>query len=173
MNTRDPESVRYWAERRVLGIEAKLYRWAIDDPHRRFDDLVNVVTDPGFPLIARERVARNKGARSGGVDGQTAASARERIGEDAFLAELREQRKARSFRPVPVKERMIPKPGSRERRLLGVPTIADRVVQASLKLVLEPIFEADYRPCSYGFRPNRREHDAMAESVFLASKPYE
>ena len=55
----------------------------------------------------------------------------------------------------------------------SVPTVADRVVQASLKLVLEPIFEADFEPCSYGFRPNRRAHDAMAETRFLASKRYE
>ena len=68
---------------------------------------------------------------------------------------------------------MIPKPGSRKRRRLGIPTVADRVVQASLKLVLEPIFEADFQPCSYGFRPNRRAHDAMVETRFLASKTYE
>jgi RNA-directed DNA polymerase len=68
---------------------------------------------------------------------------------------------------------MIPKPGSRKRRRLGIPTVADRVVQASLKLVLEPIFEADFVSCSYGFRPNRRAHDAIAETLFLASKTYE
>lgn len=162
MNTRDPESVLYWAERRVLEIQTKLHRWANDDPRRRFDDLFNLVADPGFLLIAWERVAGNKGARSAGVDGQTAAFVRDRIGEDKFLAELREQLRTCSFRPAPVKERMIPKPGSRKRRRLGIPTIADRVVQASLKLVLEPIFEADFHPCSYGFRPNRRAHDAMA-----------
>jgi RNA-directed DNA polymerase len=68
---------------------------------------------------------------------------------------------------------MIPKPGTRKRRRLGIPTVADRVVQASLKLVLEPIFEADFQPCSYGFRPNRRAQDAVAETLFLASKTYE
>jgi RNA-directed DNA polymerase len=103
----------------------------------------------------------------------TVSFVRERIGEDQFLAELRERLKSRTFGPVPVRERMIPKPGSRKRRRLGIPTIADRVVQASLKLVLEPIFEADFAPCSYGFRPHRRAHDAMAETRFLASKTYE
>lgn len=68
---------------------------------------------------------------------------------------------------------MIPKPGLRKMRRLGIPTVADRVVQAALKLVLEPIWEADFQPCSYGFRPNRRAHDAIAETVFLASKTYE
>jgi RNA-directed DNA polymerase len=81
--------------------------------------------------------------------------------------------KDRSFHPLPVRERMIPKPGTAKRRRLGIPTVRDRVVQASLKLVLEPIFEADFRPCSYGFRPNRRAQDAVAEMRLLASNSYE
>ena len=149
---------------RVLEIQTKLHRWANDDPDHRFDDLFNLVTDPSFLLMAWERVAGNKGARSAGVDGQTVALVRDRIGVEDFLAELGEQLKSRSFCPLPVRERMIPKPGSRKRRRLGIPTVADRVVQASLKLVLEPIFEADFVPCSYGFRPNRRAHDAIAET---------
>jgi RNA-directed DNA polymerase len=173
VNTSDLPQVWLRAERRVLEIQTKLHRWANDDPHRRFDDLYNLVTDPGVLLMAWERVAGNKGARSAGVDGKTAAFVEERIGVEDFLAELRQQLKSRSFRPLPVRERMIPKPGSRKRRRLGIPTIADRVVQASLKLVLEPIFEADFAPCSYGFRPNRRAHDATAETRFLASKTYE
>ncbi len=71
---------------------------------------------------------------------------------------------------MPVRERMIPKTGGKLRRL-GIPTVADRVVQASLKLVLEPIFEADFYPCSYGFRPKRRAHDAVAEVRYLATRP--
>jgi RNA-directed DNA polymerase len=173
VNTSDLPLDPYRAERWVLDIQTKLHRWANDDPHRRFDDLFNLVADPSFLLMAWERVAGNKGARSAGVDGTTVVFVRERIGVENFLAELREQLKSRSFRPLPVRERMIPKPGSRKRRRLGIPTVADRVVQASLKLVLEPIFEADFAPCSYGFRPNRRAHDAMAETLFLASKTYE
>jgi RNA-directed DNA polymerase len=173
VNTSDLPAGPFWAERRVLEIQARLHRWASDDPHRRFDDLYNLVADPGFLMMAWDRVAGNKGARSAGVDGQTAASVREQTGRDAFLGDLREQLKSRRFRPLPVRERMIPKPGTRKRRRLGIPTVADRVVQASLKLVLEPIFEADFVPCSYGFRPGRRAHDAIAESRFLASKTYE
>jgi RNA-directed DNA polymerase len=75
--------------------------------------------------------------------------------------------------PLPVRERMIPKPGTRKRRRLGIPTVADRVVQASLKLVLEPIFEADFKPCSYGFRPRRRAHDAIAEIRTFATQSYQ
>jgi RNA-directed DNA polymerase len=173
VNTSEPPLGSFGAERRVLEIQTKLHRWANDDPHRRFDDLFNLVTDPSFLQMAWERVAGNKGARSAGVDGMTAAYVRDVIGEEGFLVELREQLKSRSFGPLPVRERMIPKPGSRKRRRLGIPTVADRVVQASLKLVLEPIFEADFEPGSYGFRPNRRAHDAMAETRFLASKTYE
>jgi RNA-directed DNA polymerase len=173
VNTSDPSWGSLRAARRVLEIQTKLHRWATDDPQRRFDELFNLVADPGFLLMAWERVAGNKGARSAGVDGYTAGLVRDGIGVESFLAGLREQLKSRSFRPLPVRERMIPKPGSPKRRRLGIPTVADRVVQASLKLVLEPIFEADFEPCSYGFRPNRRAHDAMAETRFLASKTYE
>lgn len=173
MNTSEPSIAALRAERRVLGIQTKLHRWANDDPHRRFDDLFNLVTDPAFLLVAWERVAGNKGARSSGVDGTTVTFVRERIGVENFLAELRDQLRSRSFRPLPVKERLIPKPGTRKMRRLGIPTVTDRVVQAALKLVLEPIWEADFQPCSYGFRPNRRAHDAVAETVFLASKTYE
>src|SRR5215203_434731 len=92
--------------------------------------------------------------------------------ERAFLTGLREQVKSGEFAPLPVRERMIPK-RSGKLRGLGIPTAADRVVQASLKLVLEPIFEADFHPCSYGFRPKRRAHDAIAEIHMLGSNAYE
>ena len=113
--------------------------------------------------------AGNKGARTAGVDGQTARSVQAGQGVEDFLDELRRSLKDRSFRPLPVRERMIPKTGGKLRRL-GIATIRDRVAQASLKLVLEPIFEADFHPCSYGFRPNRRAHDAVAEVRFLTSR---
>jgi RNA-directed DNA polymerase len=160
------------AQIRVLEIQTKLHRWACDDPHRRFDDLFNLVADPAFLLVAWDRVRGNKGAKTAGVDGRTAASIAGWTGVGEFLDGLRAVLKDRSFRPLPVRERMIPKAGGKLRRL-GIATITDRVVQASLKLVLEPIFEADFLPCSYGFRPNRRAHDAVAEVRFFASKSYE
>lgn len=106
------------------------------------------------------------------MDGKTARYIEAAQGVEVFLDKLRSQVKDRSFTPVPVRERMIPKANGKLRRL-GIPTVADRVVQASLKLLLEPIFEADFLPCSYGFRPKRRAHDAIAESRFLASYSYE
>src|SRR5229473_1559449 len=172
VNTDELEHATAVAERRVLEIQAKLHRWARDDPHRRFDDLFNLVADPAFLLVAWDRVRGNKGAGTAGVDGLTAESIAVRTGAGEFLGALRSSIRDRSFRPLPVRERMIPKSGGKLRRL-GIATITDRVVQASLKLMLEPIFEADFLPCSYGFRPNRRAHDAVAEVRFFTSKKYE
>lgn len=115
----------------------------------------------------------NKGARTAGVDGESARQVESRRGGvAAFLDDLRADLKARTFAPLPVRERMIPKRGGKLRRL-GIPTVRDRVVQAALKLVLEPIFEADFRPCSYGFRPKRRAQDAIAEIHYFGSRSYE
>jgi RNA-directed DNA polymerase len=172
VNTDELEDATYVAARRVLEIQIKLHRWAREDPHRRFDDLFNLVTDPAFLLVAWDRVRGNKGAKIAGVDGRTAASIALWTGVEEFLDGLRTSLKDRSFCPLPVRERMIPKSGGKLRRL-GIATITDRVVQASLKLVLEPIFEADFHPCSYGFRPNRRAHDAVAEVHHFTSRSYE
>ncbi|HEX5877624.1 MAG TPA: group II intron reverse transcriptase/maturase [Actinomycetota bacterium] len=172
MNTDESELALCRAEQRVREIQAKLHRWARDDPHRRFDDLFNLVADPAFLLVAWDRVRGNKGARTAGADGQTVHYVETVRGVEGFLDELRSQVRDRSFRPLPVRERMIPKAGGKLRRL-GIAAVRDRVVQASLKLVLEPIFEADFLPCSYGFRPNRRTHDAVAEVRHLTSHSYE
>ena len=172
MNTGELEAAADVAGRRVLEIQAKLHRWARDDPHRRFDDLFNLVADPAFLLVAWDRVRHNRGAKTAGVDGQSAHYVQAVVGVGEFLDRLRVSLKGRSFCPVPVRERMIPKAGGKQRRL-GIATITDRVVQASLTLVLEPILEADFLPCSYGFRPRRRAHDAIAEARYLAARSYE
>lgn len=158
------------AESRVRGIQTKLHRWATGDPNRRFDDLYNLVCDPAFLVVAWERVRRNKGARSAGVDGVAPRAIA--AGKEMFLNGVRADLKARRFSPLPVRERLIPKKGGKLRGL-GIPTARDRTVQAVLKLVLEPILEADFRPCSYGFRPGRRAQDAIAEIHFFASRSYE
>jgi RNA-directed DNA polymerase len=171
VNTDERELALYRAERRVREIQTKLHRWATDDPDQQFHDLFNLVCDPAFLLVAWQRVRGNRGARAAGVDGDTAFVIEQRRGVDAFLTEIRDELKARQFRPLPVRERMIPKANGKQRRL-GIATVRDRVVQAALKLVLEPIFEADFLPCSYGFRPNRRAHDAIAEIRTFASPPH-
>ncbi len=165
-----PDADEAWSL--VLKIQTKLHQWASGDLLRRFDDLYNLVCDPAVLVDAWHRVKGNRGARSAGVDGQTAFYISTVRGEEAFLAELRADLKARSFVPLPVRERMIPKAGGKRRRL-GIPTVRDRVVQAALKSVLEPIFEVDFKPCSYGFRPGRRAHDAIAEIHHFSSRSYE
>ncbi|MGP3921522.1 group II intron reverse transcriptase/maturase [Nonomuraea sp. 10N515B] len=172
MNTDELEYVLMKADRRVLEIQTKLHRWAREDPHRRFDDLFNLVADPAFLLVAWYRVRGNKGARTAGVDGETAYYVEAVRGVEEFLDGLRTSVKDRSFCPLPVRERLIPKANGKLRRL-GIATVRDRVVQASLKLVLEPIFEAGFLPCSYGFRPNHRAHDAVAEVRHFTSRSYE
>jgi len=157
------------AEARVLKVQTKLHRWAADDPNRRFDDLYNLVYDPAFLVVAWNRVKGNRGARSAGVDGVKPNSI---VFGDVLLARLRAELKARAFEPMPVRERLIPKANGKV-RMLGIATARDRVVQAALKLVIEPILEADFKPCSYGFRPKRRAQDAIAEINFLATRSYE
>jgi RNA-directed DNA polymerase len=161
------------AERRVLGMQTKLHQWSAADPGRRFDDVFNLVADPAFLVMAWMRVRENKGSRTAGVDGATAWTIESSAaGVAGFLEQLRADVKARSFTPVPVRPAMIPKAGGKKRRL-GIPTVRDRVVQAALKLVLEPILETDFHPCSYGFRPERRCQDAIEEIRYLAARSYE
>jgi len=160
------------AEQRVLKMQTKLHQWAMADHDRRFDDLFNLVYDPAFLVVAWSRVRGNKGARTAGVDGVAPRSIV--FGVGTLLGGVRDDLKAGRFTPQLVREKAIPKASGKVRRL-GIPTTADRIVQASLKLVLEPIFEADFKPCSYGFRPKRRAQDAIAEIRHLAapSRNYE
>jgi RNA-directed DNA polymerase len=158
------------AEERVLGWQTKLHRWAGDEREKRFGDLFNLVCDPATLLVAWERVKRNRGSRTAGVDGIT----RERIerqGVPRFLDELRQSLRERTYTPLPVREHAIPKRGSGKVRKLGIPALADRIVQMALVLVLEPIFEADFTPTSYGFRPGRRAQDAIEEVRHLINPP--
>ena len=166
MNTGAPWPSFGEAEQRVRVMQTKLHRWATADAGRRFDDLYNLVYDPAFLVVAWRRVRGNKGARTAGIDGVAPRSLPPRA--EKLMIGLRDDLKARRFVPQRVRQKTIPK-GSGKVRSLGIPTVADRVVQASLKLVLEPIFEADFRPCSYGFRPKRRAQDAIAEIHYLRS----
>lgn len=170
MNTSVPWPVDLTeAWHRVLGMQTKLHCWAVADPGRRFDDLFNLVHDPAFVMAAWDRVRGNAGGRTAGVDGVAPRD----IAPDRVLAVLsgiRHSVKTGQFTPERVREKAIPKANGKVRRL-GIPTMTDRIVQASLKLVLEPIFEADFYPSSYGFRPRRRAQDAIAEIHKFTSNP--
>lgn len=155
------------AEARVHQMQTKLYQWSTNDKERVLSDLYNLVYDPAFLQVAWARVRGNRGARTPGIDGISPISISD---PNEFLDELRRSLKQRQFTPTRVRERKIPKASGKMRRL-GIPNTSDRVVQAALKLVLEPIFEADFLPCSYGFRPKRRAQDAIAEIHFFANSP--
>lgn len=129
--------------------------------------LIDKVTRPATLEAAWRRVARNRGAA--GVDGQSIARFTHHAAR--YLAELEAALKDGSYRPQPVRRVEIPK-GDGKTRPLGIPTVKDRVVQTALKLVVEPIFEAQFRDGSYGFRPGRGAKDALREVARLLQEGY-
>lgn len=148
----------------VPDMQRKLYRWSTANPDTVFSDLFNLVCDRRTLDVAWQKLARNKGSQTPGTDGVTRKKVEERPGGvAAFLANIREELRSETYCPEPVRQRLIPKSGKPGKmRPLGIPTLKDRLVQMALKLVLEPIFEADFYPTSYGFRPGRSTHDALA-----------
>ncbi|WP_432044314.1 reverse transcriptase domain-containing protein, partial [Streptomyces cadmiisoli] len=134
--------------------------------------MFNLICDRATLLIAWERVAGNKGARTAGVDTVTRRHVEEDVGVLPFLEELRSALRDGTFTALPVRQVSIPKRNGKI-RLLGIPTLRDRVAQMALKLVLEPVFEVDFYPSSYGYRPGRRAQDAIAEIHQLTSRSYE
>jgi group II intron reverse transcriptase/maturase len=142
----------------VRALQHALYRAARADPDRRFRALSDKVRRRDVLDRAWEQVRRNRGAA--GIDHVSLADVEEhgvtRL-PGGLEAELREGR----YRPLPARRVLIPKPGSDEKRPLSIPAVRDRIVQAALKIVLEPVFEADFLPCSFGFRPRRSAHDAL------------
>lgn len=145
-------------EDRTTVLQTKLYQAAVRDRARRFHALYDKLYLPYVMQRAWEMVKRNRGA--GGIDGQTLEDI-EAYGVDRFLEETAQAVREQTYRPVPVRRVHIPKADGTPRPL-GIPTVRDRVVQAAAKLVLEPIFEADFEGCSFGFRPGRGPQDALA-----------
>jgi retron-type reverse transcriptase len=143
---------------RVQALQHALYRAAKADPGRRFHALYDKVYRRDILERAWELVRRNRGAP--GIDQVTIGQV-ERYGVDRLLDKLAAALQDGSYRPLPARRVFIPKPGSAEQRPLSIPAVADRIVQAAVKLVAEPIFEADMLACSFGFRPRRSAHDAL------------
>jgi group II intron reverse transcriptase/maturase len=137
-----------------------LYLCAKQNSKRRFHALYDKIYRPDIVAEAWRRVKRNRG--SGGVDGQHIQEIVEEYGESHFLNEIYLDLKQKKYHPSPVKRVHIPKSNGKERPL-GIPTIRDRVVQMATKMVVEPIFEADFRECSYGFRPKKNAHQAISK----------
>lgn len=142
----------------VRALQHALYRAAKVDPGRRFHALRDKVFRRDVLWRAWATVYRNGGAS--GVDRTTLADVEE-YGVTRLLDELAAELRNGSYRSLPARRVLIPKPGTNEKRPLSIPSVRDRIVQAALKIVLEPVFEADFLPCSYGFRPKRSPHDAL------------
>jgi len=147
----------------ILDMQRKLYWWSSNDPSKVFADLFNLVCDRRTLDEAWRRLSRNSGSQTPGTDGMTRRLVEQRPGGvEALLHEVRETLRNGYYQPEPVRQRLIPKPGKPGRfRPLGIPTLIDRLVQTALKLILEPIFETDFYPTSYGFRRGRNTHDAL------------
>ena len=108
--------------------------------------------------VAYEMAKQNHGAP--GVDGVTFAAIEEQ-GVELFLQQIQDELKQRTYVPLPLRKKEIPKDGGSKVRVLSIPTIRDRVVQGALKLIMEPVFEADFQSGSYGYRPRRTAHQAV------------
>ena len=143
---------------KVQELQRTLYRAAKADPRRRFHALYDKVYRRDILERAWEQVRRNRGAA--GIDGVTLAEV-ERYGVERLLDELAAELKEESYRVKPSRRVWIPKPGRAERRPLSIPSVRDRIVQAALKLVAEPVFEADFSRAASACRPKRAPHDAL------------
>jgi len=144
----------------VRALQHALYRAAKADPGRRFHALYDKVCRRDVLWRAWVAVRANNGAP--GIDKITLAQAEE-YGVTRLLGELASELREGRYRPLPARRVLIPKPGAPagEQRPLSIPPVRDRIVQAAVKIVLEPVFEADFRPVSFGFRPRRSAHDAL------------
>ena len=149
---------------KIRTLQRKLYRKAKQEPSFRFYALYDKIYRADILSHAYRLVRMNKGAA--GIDGVTFESLEAEEGKERFIARIGEQLRNKTYRAQAVRRVYIPKADG-SRRPLGIPTIEDRVVQMAAKLVVEPIFEADFCPCSYGFRPRRSAHDA-ADAVAQA-----
>jgi RNA-directed DNA polymerase len=135
----------------------QLRKLAKADPTKRFDALYRLICHPALLAVAAERVPQNTGGRTAGIDGQT----RKQITSE-LLAQLADQLTQHQYRPQAVRRAYIPK-GKTGKRALGIPAIRDRMVQAAVAQVLEPIYEPIFRNCSYGFRPHRNPMQALRQ----------
>jgi retron-type reverse transcriptase len=126
---------------------------------KRFIDLYSLLCNEVWLRAAAHETLRNKGSETAGIDGMTKSNF---LGNfDGYITELKAALKAKDFEPLPVRRVYIPKPNSEKKRPLGIPILFDRIVQNALRMILEPIWEADFSTHSYGFRPNRSTYDAM------------
>jgi RNA-directed DNA polymerase len=148
---------------KVQRVQAMLYAKASKEPAVQFKRLYKYLTKLEWAEAAADQVIRNRGSRTAGIDGKTRDDYLAADKQTELVQEIREELKTQTYHPDPVRQTYIPKANG-QKRPLGISTIKDRVVQQMVKMLLEPIYEAIFLPCSYGFRPNRCTWDALAEA---------
>jgi group II intron reverse transcriptase/maturase len=158
-----PISDKEW----LLSVQKKLHTRSWQNPDYVFRKLWGYITDLRNLRWSLDRVSRSKGSRSAGVDGVTVKMILAK-GPEVYVEELRRALRSGEFRPSPAKRKLIPKAGKPGKfRPLGIPTLTDKVVQTAMKHIMEPIFEADFYPYSYGFRPGKSVHGALEQLRLL------
>src|SRR5712691_4783949 len=140
-------------------MQRRLSHTAAKDPEHQFGGLYSMHCHEVWLRVAVHPVQPNKGSKTEGIDGKNLSNFRGNF--DGYIEELKTTLKAETFEPCPVRRVDIPKPNSDKKRPLGVPILFDRIVQEALRMILEPIWEADFSVHSYGFRPNRSTYDAI------------
>ena len=144
----------------VSEMQKKLSQWATENPTEQRRELYNLLCNEVWLRVAHHHVNSNQGRETAGIDGETMSHFNGNL--EGNLEELRQLLKAKTFEPVPVHRVYIQKADGKKKRPLGIPTIRDRIVQEALRMILEPIWEADFSQRSYGFRPNRSTYNAIA-----------
>jgi RNA-directed DNA polymerase len=140
-------------------MQKKLSQKAEKVPEHQFENLYGMLCNEVWLRVAAHKTLQNRGSATAGIDGMTKSNF---LGDfDGNITRLKEALKAKTFEPMPVKRVYIPKPNSEKKRPLGIPILLDRIVQEALRMILEPIWEADFSRHSYGFRPNRSTYDAI------------
>jgi len=145
-------------------MQKKLSLTAQEKPEHKFGELYSLLCNEVWLRVAAQETLKNKGSKTAGIDGMTKSNF---LGNfDGYLTELKETLKAQTFEPLPVRRVYIPKANSEKKRPLGIPILFDRIVQNTLRMILEPIWESDFSIHSYGFRPNRSTYDALS-AIYL------
>ena len=145
-------------------MQKKLSLTAQEKPEHKFGELYSLLCNEVWLRVAAQETLKNKGSKTAGIDGMTKSNF---LGNfDGYLTELKETLKAQTFEPLPVRRVYIPKANSEKKRPLGIPILFDRIVQNTLRMILEPIWESDFSIHSYGFRPNRSTSDAIS-AIYL------
>jgi len=145
----------------ILKVQQSFARKAKAIAEHRFGDLYHLLTREEWLAQALKHVLSNKGAKTPGIDGISKKDLETQTQQTNFIAQLQTDLKSGNYQPMPVRRAWVPKPGKDEKRGLGIPTLRDRVVQEMLRMLMEPIWESDFLPCSNGFRPQRRTMDCI------------